>query len=106
MGSYVVMQPKEDAPGIAIEQKGDIGSYSTAETGRYKWVAMQKKGDTGGYLIAMQKQGDKAGIHTTAERYRRVSIQQQGDTGGKAGSHETAHIIGSVPRRLFIPALQ
>jgi hypothetical protein len=29
---------------------------------------MQKQGDTGGYPIAMQKQEDKAGIHTTAGR--------------------------------------
>jgi len=41
---------------------------STAKTGRYKRVAMQKQGDTGGYPIAMQKQEDKAGIHTTAGR--------------------------------------
>jgi hypothetical protein len=54
---------------------------STAKTGRYKRVAMQKQGDTGGYPIAMQKQEDKAGIHTTAGRFWRVSIQQQ------AGSH-------------------
>jgi hypothetical protein len=44
--SYVVMQPKGDAPGIAIQQKGDIGGYSHATAERYMPVAMQQQGDT------------------------------------------------------------
>jgi hypothetical protein len=48
---------------VAMQQQGDTCRWlcnsremqadSTAKTGRYKWVAMQKQGDTGGYPIAM-----------------------------------------------------